>query len=496
MAFSRPVQWLIEALNGGNSSVTVNANTAIKNAGIWYGVNKISGNVGTLGTDLLQVRDGYRDKAMNHPAYGLLKYKPNYYQTPITFKQALTYHAIIWGNGRAYIHREGNRTQLLPFMPDRTVTGLVDGAKWHATLLCQDSSVSNIDDLLCQMEEQPRRTIMLPDTDVLHIQGFGHGVCGMSLFDVAKYSLEASLGADKRTARQMAKGFAGKVMLEAPAGSPYFRDQEKANEFLQDFRKQHDTDGDGEQVGLLREGVTANAINMSNTEAQFVQSKLYQRQDAAMWLMLETILGDNSSVSYNSEEQKQLAYLKNALMPWLVRWEQELACKLLTTAEQQQGYYWKFNTAALLRPDFATTVDTLCKGIAHRLWNPNEARGKLDMNPYEGGDEYENPAITPGSPGTTPDTAAMAKRLQHMLGIEQKRINQFIERGDSLDHIDGWYESWVDKLGQVVEELGGEWQTAQNHCVRSLNYLRSRPNSFDLAGSEELIIEEIQNAKV
>ena len=488
-----PKQWLINLFGGGKSKVT--HKTPYQTAPFWYGINKISGNIGTLPLNVMRRLSKGSEKDRSHIAWRAMRRRPNRYQTPFVFKQTETARAINWGNSRSYIHRDGGRIELLPLRPDATITGMVDGQKWHLTYPEKDDCICGVPDLLQSMQKNPKKAIPIKDDDCLHILGFGDGICGYSLWEVARLSLEVYQGANKRSARQMQKGHAGKLMLEIPANSPLARDQEQAEEFLREFNKTHGTEGDGNDVGLLRAGITANVLQMSNRDAEFVEQRKFERQEAALWLMLESILGDDNSVSYNSEEQKQLAYLKNCLSNWLARWEQECEYKLLSTREfDNDTHFFKFNTAALLRPDFPTTVDTLCKGITHRLWNPNEARERIDMNPYEGGDTYENPAISPGKPGDGDggNDAAIESRLKHMLGIEQKQVQKFIDNGHSFDHISTWYDKWATTLGQVVEELGGDFTAAQNHCVRSLNYLKGKPESFDLTGSHELIMEDMK----
>ena len=252
-------------------------------------------------------------------------------------------------------------------------------------------------------------------------------------------------------------------------------------------------DAKAEKVGLLRNGVKANVLQMSNRDAQFVDQMIFQRQEAALWLMLESILGDDTSQSYNTEEQKSLAYLKHCLANWLTRWEQECEYKLLSPREfESDEYYMKFNTGALLRTDSQTTASIGSTYIASRVYNPNEWREKLDENPYEGGDDYENPNVTPGGGGDSPPNNAAA-RLERLMKIEQRQVNKFLDRGDSFEIIDNWYDTtFIRKLTAAVEELGGDFAIAQNHCVESLNYIKRKPDHFDLTGSAELLAKEIE----
>ena len=144
---------------------------------------------------------------------------------------------------------------------------------------------------------------------------------------------------------------------------------------------------------------------MSASDSQWVEQRLFQRQEVTLLFLLEQILGDDSSVSYNSLEQKNLAYLSNCLMRWLVKWEEEANHKLLSNREKARGlHFFRFNVSALLRADSKTQMETITGYIASRVYSPNEGRELLDMLPYDGGDAYENPAISPGEGGADDDT--------------------------------------------------------------------------------------------
>ena len=69
------------------------------------------------------------------------------------------------------------------------------------------------------------------------------------------------------------------------------------------------------------------------------------------------------------------------LLPWIKRWEGEIALKLFTP-EERQSYSRRFNTDALLRADFDTRMDGWQKAIAARIVNPNEARAAENRPPY------------------------------------------------------------------------------------------------------------------
>ncbi len=58
----------------------------------------------------------------------------------------------------------------------------------------------------------------------------------------------------------------------------------------------------------------------------------------------------------------------------------------MSDEEIQEGMYFSFNVAALLRADSKTQTESLTKAISGSLYTPNEARAKVDLPAKPGGD--------------------------------------------------------------------------------------------------------------
>ena len=161
--------------------------------------------------------------------------------------------------------------------------------------------------------------------------------------------------------------------------------------------------------------------------------------------------------------------------------------KLLTDREKMSDqFYFKFNRGTLIMTDMKTTVDTLAQGIVHKIINPNEARAKLDMNPYDGGDSYSNPNITTDPIDPSGDTsgdndadeaeapnqaAAAQAQLQHMVGVECNRIQQRGLRAKNfVEWVDGFYARWQERLESTA---GAEDCDVAAYCERHKNALLS-----------------------
>lgn len=491
-AFSRFASSLANWMYGLNSTLgltrRMSTTQALTYAPIWSACQKIGGHIAQLPKDVYERVDGGGEKQRSHPTARLLR-KPCTYQVGSIFYETMALHSLIEGNGRAAIIPTGTmdcygepsqRTEVIPLRPNNTWTGMIAGQKVHTTRPARDDRlrifVQDVDG-----QYGTEGLIPLDDSQVVHILGLSDdGVVGIPLTSIAYRNLNASINTEKRFANQMEKGFSGSLMLEAPTG--VFRDEAEAKEFLEWFEKRHNDPEKAGKTGMLREGIKANILSGSNKDSEMLQTRVFQRQDAALWMGLEDILGDGESTSYNSLEQKNLAYLQNCLNRWIRRWEEELAFKLLPKRQYNRDtHYIKFNTAALMRSDWPTTVQTLSTAISATIMNPNEARERLDMLPYVGGDIYGNPATSSGATGISeegaeeitqtdidmaPNAAAVA-RVRHLVRVEANRMKQGTSKPNFIEFMDSFYAHWEAKLADCLEEIGCDRDNASAHCEES-----------------------------
>lgn len=477
---------------------------------VWYAHNKLVGDIGQLPIDVKKRRGEGAVNDTKHDGYRLLREQPNKIQCPSVFKEQLASHAIMYGNGRAAIIRENERiSELIPLMPDRTWTVIIDGEKFHISKPDKDDNHNLVD----SMRINPDGLVIMKDVDVLHITGFSHnGVEGVGLLDIGQSVFSSGVNSQKYLESQLKRGFRGKLFLEAPIGA--FRNEAQAREFLELFNKHEGGSDNAGKAGMLREGVKANAINMSNNDAQFVELQKFTRQDVGLLFGIDSMPGDGESVSYNSLEQKNLAYLVS-LDRWLVKFEEQCDMKMRTpTQKRLVSHYFKFNRAAIHRTDLATTMTALCNAITHRIMSPNEARAKLDLNPYEGGDEYSNPAITPGTPEAEPEepdddddmnedsvedggpdmesanALALEETLRSLISREANNAKTGSKNKNFVTWIERNYAKWEPKLADKLESIGLERDLARTHCEESRQML------LGVAGesTEETLMENVAKA--
>lgn len=479
----------------------------------WYAHNKLVGDFGRLPIDVKRVDGEGAISDLEHDGYRLLREQPNAIQAPTTFKEMMLSHALLNGNGRAAIVRSrGGISEIIPMLPEKTWTLIYEGEKWHV-YKPDDQSKKELFDT---WDTDKNGYLVFNDADVLHLPGFSYdGVDGLGLLDLANLTLGTSLEAIRFQNQQTRKGFRGKLFLEAPPGM--LKRQEDAKDFIDQFNASEAGADNAGKAGLLREGIKANAVSMSNNDAQFVELQKFNRQDIGMLFGLEGMPGDGDSTSYNSLEQKNLAYLA-ALDRWLVKFEEQCDMKLRTFQERRQrSVYFKFNRGALLRTDLATTFEAFSKAIQNRIMNPNECRAKLDLNPYEGGDEFINPAIqqstgeaSPGEVEDTPeddaedaseDSQAMNNRaaeqmLRDLIKTEGNNAINAAGKAQFVAWIGKNYAKWQSKLADKIEAIGLDRDLARIHCEEStqkLAELAAKHGQKDLQNAVETEVKSWGN---
>jgi len=145
-------------------------------------------------------------------------------------------------------------------------------------------------------------------------------------------------------------------------------------------------------------------------DAQFLQTREFEVDEIGRMFRLPLhFLNKMGQATFNNLEMMGTHFVQFTMMPWIVRWEQELTRKLLTPDEIADGLVFKFNVAALIRGDIKTRSEVHAKGIQNGWVTRNEVRAFEDMNPLEGLDDPlvplnlkvvgEEPAQTDGNGG-------------------------------------------------------------------------------------------------
>lgn len=481
--------WLASVVAG---KITVGASMELPP--MWYGVNKISGHCARLPLWLKRrTEKGVTEKAENHWAFNKLALLPNGFQTADVFRQQITGHALLWGNGRAVILNRGFGAEIIPLMPDRTDSVLFEGRKFHITKPDKDDRLG----LYESIEKERDGTIFFEDSDVLHIQGFGfNGVVGLSLVGQMRRSLAIPISQEEHAYSQTKKGFVAKLLIEAGPGM--FKNEGTAKEWIEQFNKAHSSEENAGKAGLLQNGMKANVLSMSNDDAQFLEQRKFSRQDVCLMLGLDSMPGDGDSHSYNSKEMESLNYLDTGLAPWACRWETQIDAKVLTESERRRGYFSMFEFSELLRTDTKTQAEVHMIQRQAGIKNANECREEIGKNPYPEGYSYQNPSTTSNVAETEQDDKqtqqskaekVVQNSLKRLLRREAKNALTGANAKDFCAWIDANYSKWQTTLEEAFLELGIDAEIAVKHCEKSREML------LDCAGNAKTTEQLKQNVQ-
>jgi HK97 family phage portal protein len=318
------------------AGVKVSARTAIAYPPLWRAINLIAGDVGRLPLVTYErLDDDGKEKAKKHPAYPLVRRRPNPVLRASTLKRTMTAHALLHGNGYAAIFRDGagRPAELFLLDPEETCVGVYEGRLRYVTWLADG-----------------REPLPLAPEDVLHIRGLSqNGLVGISVVELFAEAIGLPLAARQFMSRFFGQGSNQSGILLIP--STFTDEKIKTtlklwNETAAGIAKSH-------KVGLLKDNVKWVPTTVKPKEAETTPILEHEvRSVSAITGCPPHKLGDVSRTSHNSLEQENQSYLDDCLDVWLNEWEEECDLKLLTPEEQiEETHFHEFNRNARLRMD-------------------------------------------------------------------------------------------------------------------------------------------------
>lgn len=470
-----PEDWLFEALTCGpsDSGERVNPVTALSHSPVWQAINILAGDVGQLPWRKMVKVDGGAEKDESHPLDWLLSEQPNQWQTPSVWREMMMHWALGFGNGISAIMRNriGER-EFLPLLPDRT------------SYVADDEY-----GFLITSEVGDRRVALTPD-EVFHVRGLtSNGFWGLSAVTVCKNRIGNGMAMLKHGNSTFRNGCRPSGVLEHPGKlSP-----EARTNLRDEWRRIHGGAANTGEIAILWENMKYNTLSMSNEDAQWLEGMDLDREFVAGLFNLPGFkLGamKNSAVRANLEEQNR-DYFNTSLSRWLNRFNEEAKRKLLSMRERRSRiHFFRWFPEAFLRGDIQKRYAAYSVAIASRFMNPNEVREKEDMNSYDGGDEFLNPAIDvkPEAPlpaeesGDDPekkvDEAAMAlarslvqSQVSALLEVEANRIeraakttNNFVRSAaDFYENYTALAQKYLEIPSEISKNAGftsANWKSA------------------------------------
>lgn len=388
--------WLTRAVGGRSSSgILVNESSALTLSAVWACHRILAETLAHPPLVVYERKKGKDGKQRIEPAADLeifwsLKNEFNDHMTSLVARETVMGHVAGYGNGYFEVERRRNAepVQLWPMLPDRTNPILENGKLRYET----------------RVDGQP---VKISAQNTVHIPGLGFdGYKGYSPIQMARNVVGLGQATEEFGAKYFSQGSkSGGVLMYPGQLSP------KAKENIQNSFE-NDTQGldKAHRITILEEGTKFIATTIPPNDAQFLETRKFQVIEIARFYRMPLHKMQEMERSTNNNiEQQAIEFVMDTMLPWFVRWEQELNRKLWVTREDRKRYFCKFNLNGLLRGDSAARSQYYKSAIETGYMTRNEVRELEDLEPLDGLDEPLVPLnMGSANDNTLPDEKALA----------------------------------------------------------------------------------------
>ena len=338
------------------SGANINETTALTISTVYACTYKIASTVASLGLEVYEKSGREIQPANVHPAYDVIKHRPNEYQTAYEFWETIVSMAVLHGCGYALIERDnrGYVTNLIGLDYYDVDRKFVNGQPVFSVKNVGMVQAENMLEICNLQRKSPIR---------LHRENLG----------LAKAAEE--FGAEYF-------GSGGQMTGILSSDQPLKKEQMDII--------QGSWNSAARQAGtkLLPFGFKYSRISISPDEAQFIETRKFQAEEICrIFSVPPTLVQLESQTTYNNVEQQNLQFARHTISPWAKRIEQEIDRKLIQSRERPQ-IYSKFLLNDLYRGDMQSRASFYTQMLQNGVLNINEVREREDLNPTDGGDTH------------------------------------------------------------------------------------------------------------
>lgn len=338
----------------------------------------LSESVGKLPLKLLKHdENGGVVTARGHPLYFALHDRPNPYMTSTTFWSTMEQNRNHYGDAYAWIKGAGTKTSLW-ILPSNEVEIWYDDQK----------ILSDVPDVY-YIYSHGGKLYKFSSEQIIHLKTSSSfdGIKGIPVREQLKTTVTGNIKAQKMLNQMYKSGFTAKAVVQYTADLSE-ENRKKFKEKIEDFAGSDLDDKEVKSIIPIPFGTNLTPLNIKLADNQFIEVKKYSAlQIASAFGIKPNQIGDYEKSSYASSEAQQLSFYVDTMLYILKQYEEELNYKLLSREEIDNGYYFKFNVAVILRADLKTQIETLSQAVANFIYTPNEARALLDKPSLPGGDK-------------------------------------------------------------------------------------------------------------
>ncbi len=351
----------------------VDEDIALTYAACWRATSLLAETIAGLPLQLYERTGPDRKLATDLPLYDMVHDRPNDEMGSMAFREGRLVDQINAGNGFAEIERNSfgepvalhtvHASRVYPARPEQKAAGFAYNFRLNSG-----------------------KSIPMRADEVLHVPGKmpSAGIWGKSVITHARESIGFGLATERHGAAYFGSGGQPKGILTIPG----VEDREQRALFRAELHEVHDGPENREPL-ILPPEASFQPITISMEDSQFLQTRKHNDIVIAQWYGVPVhMLGNLDNAKFSNIEHKQLEFIMFSLMPWALRWEEQMKLKLLTR-EQGRTLFFEHNFNGLLRADGKARFEMYRIAINNALMTPNQVRRIENHNPIgPEGDQY------------------------------------------------------------------------------------------------------------
>lgn len=363
--------WAALIPSGTSAGLPVSPGNAETISTVFSCVQSIAETVATLPLILYRREgNGDRTRASDHPLYRVLHDQPNERQTALEFREMLTAHVLLWGNGYAEIVSDaaGNVTALEPIHPQNvTVLKLPSGRIRYDVA---DPTTGKVRPLLAD--------------EVLHLKDrTDNGIVGKSRIQVAREMLGGVLASQEHGNRAWANG----ARLSGVLQTDNVMTDESVARLRASWESQFSGYGNSGKTAILENGLKYQPLSMSNEDAQWLESRQFSVEEVCRIFRVPPVLvADLRHANFSNSVEMNRWFVTHTLRRWLTMWEESCERALLGPIARKR-YFIEHNVEGLLRGDSTNRAQFYQAGISAGWLLKSEARTLENLPAIEGIDD-------------------------------------------------------------------------------------------------------------
>lgn len=334
--------------------------------------------VSKLPLHIFKETDQGTEKAKNHYLHSVLKTRPNPYMSMADFLFAAEYQKLEYGNTYIYMLMKSGKVSELYLLDEPSVQVYVD----DAGILGKANAIWYV------YTDRNNQEYKFSHKEIIHLKNFTKdGLIGIPVKKYLAETIENEQYASKFTNNYWKNGVQGRAVLNY-TGDLDDKDKKAVQKLQARFEAMASGIKNAGRIIPVQLGYQLHEFSPKLVDSQFFEMQgLTVRHIANAFGVKLHQLNDLDRNTYGNIETQNRAFYSDTLQNVLTQYEQEFNWKLLTSREQKDGYFFRFNVDSILRSDFKTRMDGMATAIMNGIYTSAECRELEDKPFIEGSDK-------------------------------------------------------------------------------------------------------------